>query len=131
MCNDTENKKHAAAISGYGCYEDYVSVHEDAISRFDFDRYNRIASCMADFLAGRLVDGENYYVREAVHWQIWFIRQRGSVQACFSAAPKKESFAGYTIERGEDDGKIRLFGMEVCPMMLQILKCGGVISTWI
>ena len=118
--------------SGYGDYQVYQDDHDDAVDRAIFDRYNRIASCMVDFLAGRGVDPDNYYVREAVHWQIWFMRQKGSVQACFSDKPIKESFADYSVQRSTDtDGKLRLFGMEVCPMVLQLLRAGGVTSNWL
>ena len=122
-----------AAMSGYGDYEVYVAEHEDAISESEFARYDRIASCMVDFLAGRAVDAKNAAVREAVHWQIWFMRQRGSLEACFDTLPIKESFGGYSIERsasGEGE-KIRLFGLEVSPMMISVLRVGGVISLWI
>ena len=120
-------------ISGYGVLETYQADHADAIDAAAFDRYNRIASCMVDFLAGRSVDGDSFYVREAVHWQIWFMRQKGSVQACFTVPPKKEAFAEYSVERAEtaEDGTVRLFGMEVCPMLLQLLRLGGVMSYWI
>lgn len=122
-----------AVMSGYGDYETYVAEHEDTVSEQEFARYDRIASCMVDFLAGRAVDAKNMAVREAVHWQIWFMRQRGSLEACFDTLPLKESFGGYSIERSaSDDGeKIRLFGLEVCPMMISVLRVGGVISLWI
>ena len=122
-----------AAASGYGDYETYVAEHEDMISLRDFVRYDRIASCMVDVLAGRAVDVKNSAVREAVHWQIWYMRQHGSPQACFDALPLKESFGGYSIERSAtaEGEKIRLFGMEVCPMMISVLRMGGVISLWI
>lgn len=117
--------------SGYGAYESYCVDHGDVPDAATFDRYNRIASCMVDFLCGRGVDAENYYVREAVHWQIWFMRQRGSIQACFSGEPIRETFGGYTVERRDDDGKLRLFGMEVSPIMMQLLRCGGLLSMWV
>ena len=120
-------------MSGYGDYDTYVADHEDEISERDFARYNRIASCMVDFLAGRAVDAANGTVQEAVHWQIWFMRQKGSVSACFDDRPIKESFGGYSIERsaaGLDD-KLSLFGCEVCPMMISVLRVGGVISLWV
>ena len=123
----------AAEKSGYGDYETYVADHEDMIPLKEFARYNRIASSMVDFLAGRAVDAGNGAVQEAVHWQIRFMRQRGSLDACFDTLPLKESFGGYSIERsaaGEDE-KIWLFGMEVCPMMISVLRVGGVISLWI
>ena len=116
--------------SGYGKYLVYCDEHGDLPEQSEFDRLNRIASCMVDFLAGRGVDAGNYYVREAVHWQIWFMRQKGSLAACFSAPPKKESFADYSVERS-DDGGIRLFGLAVCPMTVQILITAGIISNWL
>ncbi|MBE6657122.1 MAG: hypothetical protein E7604_01630 [Ruminococcaceae bacterium] len=123
----------AAGKSGYGDYETYVADHEDMIPPGEFARYDRIASCMVDFLAGRAVDAGNGAVREAVHWQIWFMRQRGSLGACFDTLPQKESFGGYSIERSAagDGEKIRLFGLEVSPMMISVLRVGGVISLWI
>ena len=122
-----------ASKSGYGDYRTYVAEHEDMISEEDFARYDRIASCMVDFLAGRAVDVRNSAVREAVHWQIWFMRQRGSLSACFDERPLKESFGGYSIERSasDKDEKISLFGMEVCPMMISVLRVGGVMSLWL
>ena len=119
--------------SGYGDFGTYVAEFEDMISVQEFARYNRIASCMVDFLAGRAVDANNTTVREAVHWQIWFMRQKPSLQACFDELPLKESFGGYSIERsaaGKDDN-LKLFGMEVCPMMISVLRVGGVISLWV
>lgn len=120
-------------MSGYGDYEVYVAEHEDSIEPGEFARYDRIASCMVDFLAGRAADTKNSAVREAVHWQIRFMRQRGSLQACFDPPPLKESFGGYSIERSvSDEGeRIRLFGLEVSPMMISVLRMGGVISLWI
>lgn len=114
----------------YGDYDTYVADHEDTMPEAEFARYNRIASCMVDFLAGRAVDANNSAVREAVHWQIWFMRQRGSVAACFDERPLRESFGGYSIERsaGGQEEKITLFGCEVCPMMISVLRVGGVIS---
>ena len=122
-----------AAKSGYGDYEIYVAEHEDEMEPGEFARYDRIASCMVDFLAGRAVDVKNSAVREAVHWQIWFMRRRGSLQACFDPLPHKESFGGYSIERSvsEEGERIRLFGLEVSPMMISVLRMGGVISLWI
>ena len=121
------------AVSGYGDYESYVAEYEDMISQREFVRYDRIASCMVDFLAGRAVDAKNSAVREAVHWQIRFMRQRGSLEACFDTLPIKESFGGYSIERSAAEGgeRIRLFGLEVSPMMISVLRVGGVISLWI
>lgn len=117
----------------YGDYDTYVADHEDEISEEEFARYDRIASCMVDFLAGRAVDAGNSAVREAVHWQIWFMRQRGSVAACFDDKPLRESFGGYSIARSArgQDGKITLFGCEVCPMMISVLRVEGVISLWL
>lgn len=122
-----------SAESGYGDYDTYVADHEDPISARDFARYNRIASCMADFLAGRAVDAGNSAVREAVHWQIWFMRQRGSLASCFDPLPHKEQFGGYSIERSAQgkDETVKLFGCEVCPMMISVLRVGGVISLWL
>ncbi len=117
--------------SGYGCYSVYCEDHEDLPDTATFARYNRIASCMVDFLCGRAVDAENLCVREAVHWQIWFMRQKGSVKACFAGEPTRETFGGYTVERDTAGAPLRLFGMEVCPMMLSVLRCGGVLSCWI
>jgi len=61
------------------------------------------------------------------------MRQRGSLGACFDTLPQKESFGGYSIERSAagDVEKIRLFGLEVSPMMISVLRVGGVISLWI
>lgn len=120
-------------MSGYGDRETYVADHEDDIAEADFARYNRIASCMVDFLAGRTVDAANSAVREAVHWQIWFMRQRGGLSACFDDRPIRESFGGYSIERSANgQGKpLSLFGYEVCPMMISVLRVGGVISLWL
>lgn len=120
-------------VSGYGDRAVYMADFEDDISVSDFARYSRIASCMVDFLAGRAVDAANGAVQEAVHWQIWFIRQRGSVAACMDERPIRESFGGYSVERAAagDDGHLRLFGMEVCPMTVSVLRRGGVISLWI
>lgn len=123
--------EHMPCASGYGDLTVYADEHGDFPEQAEFDRLNRIASCMADFLAGRGLDPVSYLVREAVHWQIWFMRRKGSIEACFSAAPRKESFADYSVERDKNDGTVRLFGMEVCPMMLQILKTGGVITSWV
>ena len=68
-----------------------------------------------------------------MHWQIWFMRQRGSLSACFDALPLKESFGGYSIERSASGAEehIRLFGLEVSPMMISVLRVGGVISLWL
>lgn len=122
-----------ATKSGYGDRAVYIADHEDDISEAEFARYDRIASCMVDFLAGRAVDANNSAVQEAVHWQIWFMRQKGSLGACFDERPLKERFGGYSIERraqGKDEG-ISLFGCEVCPMMISVLRVGGVISLWV
>lgn len=122
-----------AVKSGYGDYAAYVAEHEDNISEAEFARYDRVASCMVDFLAGRAVDANNSAVREAVHWQIWFMRQKGALSACFDERPIRESFGGYSIERsakGKDE-KLSLFGCEVCPMMISVLRVGGVISLWL
>ena len=120
-------------VSGYGALAVYRSDYEDDIDEASFARYDRIASRMIDALAGRTVDAGNPAVQEAAHWQIWFMRQRGSVKACMESLPKKERFAEYSIERAssEDRGGVTLFGMEVGPMMLSVLRVGGVISLWI
>lgn len=122
-----------AQMSGYGVYEIYCADHGDMPDAETFEQYNRIASRMVDFLAGRGVAGGSGsdYVREAVHWQIRLMRQQGSVEACFTKAPVRESFAGYTVERGSDGDKTRLFGIEVSPMMIGLLRQGGVISCWV
>lgn len=117
--------------SGYGVYEIYCADHGDMPDAETFEQYNRIASRMVDFLAGRGVDGSSDSVREAVHWQIWLMRQRGSVKACFTREPVRETFAGYTVERGSDGENPRLFGVEISPMMIGILRQGGVISCWV
>ncbi len=117
--------------SGYGDYEGYMADHGDALERAEFDRYNRIASCIVDFLAGRALSGESAYVRQAVHWQIRYMREKGSLAACFASEPVRESFAGYTVERRREDGGLRVFGMPVCPAALQLLRVGGIVSYWI
>ncbi len=117
--------------SGYGVYEIYCADHEDTPDEGTFARYNRIASCMVDFLCGRAVNGGERCVREAVHWQIWYMRQKGSVAACFGDTVTRESFAGYTVERSQAQDRYRLFGMEVSPMLISVLRCGGVLSCWV
>ena len=120
-----------AVFCGYGDIAVYREDHGDDIDEGTFVTLDRIASRMVDVLAGRAVDGCNPSVREAVHWQIWFMRRRGNVSACFDALPRKEAFGEYSIERSADGGHMTLFGMEVCPMMLSVLRVGGVISLWI
>ena len=121
----------ATAQSGYGVYADYQSDHEDILTEQEFARFNRVASCMVDYLAGRGVDGENPYVREAVHWQIWFMRQKGSLAACFQRKPHKERFAEYTVELDRDSGNRIVCGIELCPMTLSMLRGGGIVSDWL
>ncbi len=116
---------------GYVTYEEYVETWEDEMPRADFERLNRIASSMVDALAARFVDGNDYHVQDAVLWQIWFMRQKGSLAACFEQKPLKESFADYAIERQRAGEVVRLFGVELCPMAVELLRVGGVITTWI
>lgn len=124
--NQNEN-----STSGYVSYEAYVETWEDEMPRADFDRLNRIASSMVDALASRFVDKNDYHVKDAVLWQIWFMRQKGSLAACFEKKPLKESFADYAIERQREGKTVRLFGVELCPVMVELLRVGGVITTWI
>lgn len=123
-----ENAKNS---SGYGDYDVYCTDHADTPDTATFARYNRIASCMVDFLCGRGVRGDTRCVREAVHWQIRHMREKGSVEACFSGTVTRESFAGYTVARQANGGIPRLFGMELSPVALSILRAGGVLSYWV
>ena len=118
----------------YGDAEVYRAEFDDAVEDAVFARYNRIASCMADMLMGHSAGSAAACVQEAVHWQIWFMRGRsGGAQACFDGLPAKESFAGYSIERRADrDGThLMLAGMEICPMMVSVLRQGGMLSCWV
>ena len=122
----------AENTSGYGDYDVYCADFEDAPAEEVFAKYNRIASSIVDFLCGRLPDAENSCIREAVHWQIHHMRGRGSVEACFAGTPVRESFGGYTVERAASaPGQLRLFGMEVSPVTVQILRAGGMMCSWI
>jgi hypothetical protein len=127
---DTQTKETKNG-AGYLSYEEYYATWEDEMPMHDFERLNRMASSMVDCLASRFVDGNDHHVKDAVSWQIWFMRQKGSLSACFEKKPLRESFADYAIERSGEGGIVRLLGVELCPMTLQLLRAGGVVTTWI
>ena len=73
-------------------------------------------------------------LREAVHWQIRFMRLRGTPEQSLQTRPTRESFGGYTVERrgdGADGGRMTVDGIEVCPMTLSVLRTGGVMRAWV
>lgn len=126
-----------------GDYETYVAEFEDALTPAAFARYASAASRTVCALVGRAVlgmasdhhTGVLQTLREAVHWQIRFMRLRGTPEQSLQSLPSKESFGGYTVERrGEDrdgGGRVTVDGMEVCPMTLSVLRTGGVMRIWV
>lgn len=121
-----------------GDRETYIAEFEDAISADDFVRYERIAARTVTALVGRAVLGMGRHVegtlREAVHWQIRFMRLRGTPEQSLQTRPIRESFGGYTVERrgdGADGGRMTVDGIEVCPMTLSVLRTGGVMRAWV
>ena len=121
-----------------GDRETYIAEFEDAISVDDFVRYERIAARTVIALVGRAVLGMGRHaeetLREAVHWQIRFMRLRGTPEQSLQTRPTRESFGGYTVERrgdGADGGRMTVDGIEVCPMTLSVLRTGGVMRAWV
>ncbi len=121
-----------------GDRETYIAEFEDAISADDFVRYERIAARTVTALVGRAALGAGRHVeetlREAVHWQIRFMRLRGTPEQSLQTRPTRESFGGYTVERrgdGADGGRMTVDGIEVCPMTLSVLRTGGVMRAWV
>ena len=120
-----------------GDRETYIAEFEDAISADDFVRYERIAARTVTALVGRAVLGAGRHaeetLREAVHWQIRFMRLRGTPEQSLQTRPTRESFGGYTVERrdGADGGRMTVDGIEVCPMTLSVLRTGGVMRAWV
>lgn len=120
----------------FGDLETYTEAFGDTPTAAAFARYDSIASCAVASLVGRAAYGAAGCVRdtlrEAVHWQIRFMRLQGDAEQFLRTLPEKESFGGYTVERGGKDGaSVTVNGIVLCPMTLSVLRTGGVISSWL